>query len=751
MLQVSSVDSRTFCHARVNTVSPSPHEWLLQAARSIPDARLERLPSTLPPDIIAAWELVTASAAVDAQALALSAATVLRCPNTDLRQADPRAVRLLPERVARRLMVLPVAVTANSVIVATANPLDLAVESDIEFAVGRRVELTPADPRAIRAQIDVEFSPDRAVDAVVSGFSTREMAVVLEEDLKPPPPQLEDPTGAVRRLAATLLRDAVEQGASDIHLAGDGTQGTVRYRIDGIMRQVLTMPSGVYDRVVSRLKVIGGLDIADNRRPQDGRSRIVVDGVGVDLRISSLPLESGGERLVVRLLGHDAIASLDALDLVEPERQQLLHLMDLADGLVLMTGPTGSGKTTTLHAALQRRLNPEVTIMTVENPVEYRIPGISQVQVEPKAGLTFATALRAMLRQDPDIILVGEIRDTETAETAAQAAMTGHLVLSTVHAEDAPGALIRLRDLGLKLDTLTETFRGAAAQRLLRKLCPQCAASGPHPTEAEERFAAITGAKPKLSAVGCRACAYTGYKGRIPVHQVFTVSDAVKGLLLQQASPEAIRKAARADGMRSLGESARARIAAGQTTVDEAARVLGARFWEDLAGTEPSSDSEDTVPVAHIPSDHADDERPSASFALPDTLIVFSEDPSTREVLLRGCAATGATVLAAGTPAEVARLATRALGVRLLILHLGSEAGTGGPMAAVTLLAELRRLLGELTLPVLLVAPENHPVLPTLLASVGVDDYLTMPIDEAVVSQRAHAALRRSTARVAIP
>lgn len=722
----------------------------MQAARSLPEARKERLPSTLPNDIGSAWEQVIAAAAIDGSALARAAAHVLQCPIADLRQADPRAVRLLPERIARRLKVLPTAVTAHDLVVATANPLDLAAESDIEFAVGRRVQLTPADPKAILAQLDVEFSPDRAVDAVASGFSTREAAVVLEEDLRPVTPQVEDPTGAVRRLAAKLLHDAVDQGASDIHLASDGAQGSVRYRIDGIMRQVLSMPAAVYDRVVSRLKVIGGLDISDNRRPQDGRSRIIVDGVGVDLRISSLPLEAGGERLVVRLLGHGAIASLDSLDLVEPERTQLLHLMDLADGLVLMTGPTGSGKTTTLHAALQRRLKPEVTIMTVENPVEYRIPGISQVQVDPKAGLTFASALRAMLRQDPDIILVGEIRDPETAETAAQAAMTGHLVLSTVHAEDAPGALIRLRDLGLKLDTLTETFRGAAAQRLLRKLCAQCAASDREPTEAEVRFTALTGTKPALSAVGCGSCAYTGYKGRVPVHQVFTVTDSIKELLLQGASPEAMRKAARADGMRSLGQSARTRIARGQTTVDEAVRVLGARFWDDLTGSDEAPDTDDTVPLEHIDPAELDARHVRAQSTLTDTMIVFSEDPVTRDLLLRGCAATGTTVLAASTPEEVARVAARAVGVRLLILHLGSERNAD-PLAAVTLLTELRRLLGELTLPVLLVAPENHPVLPTLLASAGVDDYLTMPIDEAIVTRRARAALRRSTGLAALP
>jgi type II secretory ATPase GspE/PulE/Tfp pilus assembly ATPase PilB-like protein/CheY-like chemotaxis protein len=728
----------------------------LQAIRAIPGARVDRLPEQLPADIAHAWPAAIAAGDVDAATLAQAAARVLGVPVLDVRQPEPRALRLLPERIARRLNVLPLAITHDHVVIAAADPHDLAVESDVEFAVGRRVVLAPADPGLIRGQLDVAFSPDRAIDAIASGFNAREAAVVLEEDLKPIAQNLPDPTGAVRRLAATLLHDAVVQGASDIHLAGDGTQAVVRYRIDGIMRQVLSMPVGVYDRVVSRLKVIGGLDISDNRRPQDGRSRIVVDGASVDLRISSLPLETGGERLVIRLLGHGAISSLDALDLVEPERSQLLHLMDLADGLVLMTGPTGSGKTTTLHAALQRRLRPEVTIMTVENPVEYRIAGISQVQVEPKAGLTFASALRAMLRQDPDIILVGEIRDPETAATAAQAAMTGHLVLSTVHAEDAPGALIRLRDLGLQLDTLTETFRGAAAQRLLRKLCPACSAPCDAATasEAERRYAELTGALPPRRAVGCTACAYTGYKGRMPIHQVFTVSDGIKDLLLRQASLEDVRRVARSEGMRSLGESAHTRIAAGVTSVDEAERTLGARFWDDLAGRDAPADAtagRDESTVALDASDEAAiaASRARARASATGAIIVFSEDADTREWLLRGCASAGATVHAAGTPAEVARLATHVQNVRLLILHLGGR-NEADPLSAIALLTELRRLIGELTLPVLLLAPENHPVLPTLLAAAGVDDYLTMPVDDATIARRAQAALRRSTALHAI-
>jgi type IV pilus assembly protein PilB len=508
-----------------------------------------------------------------------------------LEHVDPAVVRRLPEHLARRYAVVPVAVEGRTLVIATATPEDLDLEQTLAFAAGTAVRLVVADPGQIVARLDdvyaVHESLAREAASVLESLGDAVVdATVLDGDLATKLGDDDaDPTGIVRRIAATILGDAVTRGVSDVHITHADTGGSVRYRIDGVMEQVLALPSNVYARVLSRLKVIAGLDISDRLRPQDGRARIVVYGRAIDLRVSTLPVQGAHERMVIRVLSDTIIQSLDTMDMAEPERSQLMGLMTQADGLILLTGPTGSGKTTTLHAALKQRLSPDVTIMTVENPVEYKIEGVSQIQVEPKQGVTFSSVLRAMLRQDPDILLVGEIRDTETAEVAAQAAMTGHLVLSTVHADDAPNALLRLQDLGLDAETLGEAFRGAASQRLLRRLCTSCkrAANSTAVSDDDARLRSLVGASSGAHAVGCDECRGTGYRGRIPIHQVFVVTPALRTMIRQGADLASLRTAAAAAGMRTLSASATTRIIAGDTTIDEAVRVLGARFWEELA------------------------------------------------------------------------------------------------------------------------------------------------------------------------
>lgn len=661
-------------------------------------------------------------------------------------KVDRRAVKLLPETIARRYHVLPILVTEAFITVATTDPTDLEALSDLEFASGRHVQYAVADPDAIDEQLIAEYAPEHAIDAVVNGFGSDQAAIVVEEEIAREQPASEATAGAVRRLTATLLRDAVVQGASDIHLTQQGALGLVRYRIDGLMRQVLTMPGAVFLRVVSRLKVISGLDITERMRPQDGRSRILVDEKTYDLRISTLPVEGGSERVVVRLLPHDGVASLDAMDIAEPERQQLLALLGQNDGLVLLTGPTGSGKTTTLHAALTHRRSEEVTIMTVENPVEYRIAGISQVQVEPKQGLTFASALRAMLRQDPDIILVGEIRDAETAETATQAASTGHLVLSTVHADDAPSVVLRLRGLGLGHDVIAQCFRGVAAQRLLRRLCTDCKQPLVDPSEHDQEFLAAHGTPAPMRAVGCARCAFTGYRGRLPIHQVLIVDQAVRTLLADGADTEAIRVAARATGMRSLGESAASRILAGETTPAEAVRILGQRFWDEIHGR-PST----AVPVTEY--DESSEVPPSVGEAPTETggsprVLIFSLSADVAAALTAACVSAGGEPVVVSRVEDAVRLGRGAEGIRLLVLHLDA-APDAPPVEAAGLLVDLRRGLGELTLPSVLVAPDHNPVVTPMLQAAGFDDYVLWPKDADSVGRRIGAALRRSTQALA--
>src|SRR5690606_28799808 len=316
----------------------------------------------------------------------------------------------------------------------------------------------------------------------------------------------------------------------------------------------MDLPMSALNRVISRIKVLSKLDIADRLRPQDGKSRVQVRGRAYDLRVSTIPA-GGAEKCVIRVLDSSATLSLDDLEIPKKELERLRTLLAFRDGIVVVTGPTGSGKTTTLYGALRELADGKVNIMTVEDPIEYELAGVTQTQVQTKQGMTFAGALRAMLRQDPDVILIGEIRDKETAITAAQAAMTGHLVLTTVHANDAVSTVARLADLGLQFSTISQTLRGSAAQRLLRRVCPACAETvRGQLTPDEQRLTERHGMEPVVRAVGCPECGFTGYRGRLPVNEVLVVGPRFQQAIEQRKGWSTLQRVAIQGGMRTLHE-----------------------------------------------------------------------------------------------------------------------------------------------------------------------------------------------------
>lgn len=379
------------------------------------------------------------------------------------------------------------------------------------------------------------------------------------------------------RLADELLRGAVRARASDLHVeaADDGVR--VRHRVDGVMREVARLPRTAGPPLVSRLKILAALDIADRMRPQDGRAVCTVDGRRVECRVSVLPA-ARGENVVLRLQDPAAaLDDLDALGLSAESRARLEGLLDAREGLVLVTGPTGSGKTTTLYAALRRLLARRgLNVMTVEDPVERRLPGVVQVQVHEKAGMGFAAVLRSLLRQDPDVILVGEVRDRETAAVAAQAALTGHLVLATLHTLDAAGAVARLADLGVEPFRIAAALRGVVAQRLLRALCPRCRVRL-RPGWRDPRLAGRAPEGEPLWApplVPCPACDGAGYRGRLAVPEILVVTPGVARAIAGGGSAHAVAEAAREDGMVPLWDAAVERVRAGATTIGELLRVL---------------------------------------------------------------------------------------------------------------------------------------------------------------------------------
>jgi type II secretory ATPase GspE/PulE/Tfp pilus assembly ATPase PilB-like protein/8-oxo-dGTP pyrophosphatase MutT (NUDIX family) len=473
----------------------------------------------------------------------------------DLEVSDD-AKALVPERIARKYQVLPFSVSAHTLDVATANPWDLDAERSIAFVSGRSVRMWLASPSSISEGIDEAYSGAPKVKRVTpeTPFETVQGEPVV-------------------RLVDRVVAAGIEQRASDIHLEPEEDGIAVRYRVDGLLRHVMLLPKAVGIPLVSRIKIMAKMDIADRLRPQGGHASVGLGGSRVDLRVSTLPA-SHGEKVVIRILDpRAAVRSLDSLGLDDRDAAQMRRLLDVREGLVLVTGPTGSGKTTTLYAALRQIQQRGLNIITVEDPVEYRIPGIVQVQINEKAGLSFASALRSILRQDPDVVLIGEIRDRETAAIAIQASLTGHLVFATLHTNDACSSITRLTDLGVDPARLAAALKGVVAQRLIRRLCHSCrivANDGP-PIQLRE---SVTRDLMVYTPVGCDACAMTGYRGRLAVTEIVAMDQELERGIVAGASVDVLTSIARRSGCRSLWESALVHLTGGETSGDELLRVL---------------------------------------------------------------------------------------------------------------------------------------------------------------------------------
>jgi type II secretory ATPase GspE/PulE/Tfp pilus assembly ATPase PilB-like protein/8-oxo-dGTP pyrophosphatase MutT (NUDIX family) len=506
------------------------------------------------------WEAVVASGLLSDERVLALASQHLRASVADLREGAAHARDLLPERWARRYRVLPLRAADGALEVATADPLNLDCERALSFATGRAVRLSLASPLSLSRALDAAYRdeppPMVAMDV---------QHLTADVEAAPIAPADADDGGSITRLVDDLLGEGIAAGASDIHIEPEERGIVVRHRIDGVLRRVRTLPRGVVASLVSRLKIICGLDIADRLRPQDGRARVALNGVAVDLRVSTLPA-SHGEKVAIRVLdARGSVLSLDAMGFLPDELARIETLLDAREGLILVTGPTGSGKTTTLYATLRRLQQRGVNIVTVEDPIEYRLPGIVQVQVNERAGLTFASALRSIMRQDPDVLLIGEIRDRETAEIAIQASLTGHLVFSTLHTNDAASAVTRLVDIGVAPYKIATALKGVLAQRLVRRLCPCGAAGERRPLLVAER-----------AAVPCVECRGDGYRGRLAIVEVLLATTEFERAVAAGIGAERLAEAARQCGMRSLWESGMAHIAEGQTSQAELLRVAAA-------------------------------------------------------------------------------------------------------------------------------------------------------------------------------
>ncbi|WP_018131345.1 GspE/PulE family protein [Effusibacillus pohliae] len=484
--------------------------------------------------------------------------------NIDRYEIERSVIDLVPEELARRYQVLPVKRSGNRLTLAMVDPLDYFAIDDVQMTTGLQIDPVIATRDSMQRAFEQYYSLKRSISEVLMDIQPEE---IDEEHVRG-----ED--APIVRLVNQLIEQAVDKRASDIHFDSQRTGVVVRFRIDGFLSTQMRLPKHLQPVLTARIKIMASLNIAERRLPQDGRIQLQVRGRPIDVRVATLPTIFG-EKVVLRLLDlKNAITRIEKLGFSERNEQAFLQMINSPNGIVLVTGPTGSGKTSTLYAALHHLNTEQKNLITIEDPVEYQLDGVNQVQVNPATGLTFAVGLRSILREDPNIIMVGEIRDRETAEIAFRAGLTGHLVLSTLHTNDAPSAITRLLDMGLEPYLIASTVRGVVAQRLVRQICSECRKPyRPLPDEAAvlEKYGFRLD---KLwRGYGCSGCNRTGYRGRVAIHEVLPFEEPVRTMVSQRHPVQAYREWAEQCGYHSMLQDGLEKAVQGMTTVEEVFRV----------------------------------------------------------------------------------------------------------------------------------------------------------------------------------
>jgi type IV pilus assembly protein PilB len=513
--------------------------------------------------------------------VAFALAMQLRIPYIDLNQVEVQGkiIETVPEEVCRKFFCIPVALKNSILDVAMADPLDLNMMKDLQFITGYGIQPAISTPSQIMDILHKHYHPERTISDVATELTNEEIMEFLpDKDVKEEEEEVVENTkdSPFVKMVDLIIKNAIKKGASDVHIEAQENNVRVRNRIDGVLQDSIKLPKWTQPIIISRIKVLGGMDIAEKRLPQDGRIKVRAKNVSVDLRVSTLPTYYG-EKAVIRILNkQETFLSLKDLGFGERSHATLQNLILQPQGMILITGPTGSGKTSSLYACLQAVKSDELNIITVEDPVEYELGGINQVQINEKVGLTFPYVLRSILRQDPNVIMIGEIRDVDTAEIALQASLTGHLVLSTLHTNDAPSAVTRLVDIGMAPYMIASSIIGVVAQRLVRVICPECKEEYvPNP----DLLSRIGLDKQNLPfkfyrGSGCSRCSNLGFKGRTVIEEVMVMGRKVRELVMSGSSADQLREAAMATGMTTLGNSGLKKIEMGITTIDEVLKAV---------------------------------------------------------------------------------------------------------------------------------------------------------------------------------
>jgi type IV pilus assembly protein PilB len=497
---------------------------------------------------------------------------------------DPELARSIPEHLAQRYKVIPVAEKDNRLTLAMVDPLNVIAIDDIRLITGFDIEPVIATEDSILKSINRQFGvtdlaevQETVKDISSTDFGPLEVEEASEEEIALDKLKELVDEAPIVRVVNLIISQAINDKASDIHIEPEAKSVRVRYRVDGVLHDVMTPPKHIQAPMVSRIKIMANMDIAERRVPQDGKIHLRHDNREFDLRVSTVPTIHG-EKVVMRILDKSSVMlGLHKLGFYPEVQASWEGVCEKPYGMLLVTGPTGSGKSTTLYSVLNKLNSGDRNIMTVEDPAEYTLPGVNQVQVNQKAGLTFAGALRAFLRQDPDIIMVGEIRDQETGRIAVEAALTGHLVLSTLHTNDSPGAITRLVEMGVEPFLCASSIIGVLAQRLARSICPNCKEAYTPPVESVKRFGLSAFTDSEISFYkgrGCDNCKMTGHKGRQGIFEVLVISDRIRGLILQRASTAEIRQAAMEEGMKTMQDDGLRKVLDGITSIEECLRVV---------------------------------------------------------------------------------------------------------------------------------------------------------------------------------
>lgn len=491
----------------------------------------------------------------------------LGIPHIHLNQyaIEPELIQLVPKELAKRANLMPVRKDRNKLLVAMADPMDYFAIEELRMTTGYQIETSIAAKddiyRTITKYYDLQESMDDALDDLTPTDLDTEN-------------QITDEDSPIVRLVNQIIANGVAQRASDVHFDPQESELKIRYRVDGVLREERSLPKNMQNIIIARVKIMGNLNITENRIPQDGRIKSIVNFRPIDIRLSTLPTIYG-EKIVMRILDLGrALNELDGLGFSYNNLQLFKTMLDKPNGIILITGPTGSGKSSTLYAGLNHLNNEEVNIITVEDPVEYQLQGVNQIQVRDEVGLTFAAGLRSILRQDPDIIMVGEIRDMETAQIAIRSSLTGHLVLSTLHTNNAIDSISRLTDMGVEPYLLSSSLVGVMAQRLVRRVCRDCAVTR-EPHEHEVKLFTQYGLEiPEIvMGAGCPSCNQTGYRGRLAIHEILRIDDTIKAQIMGKNSPTEIREHARNQGFKTLMEDGLQKVVDGLTTTEEVLRV----------------------------------------------------------------------------------------------------------------------------------------------------------------------------------